>query len=125
MAASWRPLPIQPGWDTPWVAGKATRSSWDSFGFNDRTWLNDRGLPHTEALSMRERYQRQDFGHLRVDVTFTDPAAYTKPWSFTVNFALAADTEMLEAVCEGRSHLDHWVGKVSDVRKSARRVPQD
>ena len=96
----------------------------DSFGFNDRTWLNDRGLPHTEALSMRERYQRQDFGHLRVDVTFTDPAAYTKPWRFTVNFALAADTEMLEAVCEGRSD-HHWVGTVSDVRRSARRVPPD
>jgi hypothetical protein len=97
----------------------------DSFGFNDRTWLNDRGLPHTEALSMRERYQRQDFGHLRVDVTFTDPAAYTTPWSFTVNFALAADTEMVEAVCEGRSADDHWVGTVSDSRRSAKRVSQD
>jgi len=29
----------------------------DSFGFNDRTWLNDRGLPHTEPLRMTERYQ--------------------------------------------------------------------
>ena len=96
----------------------------DSFGFNDKTWLNDRGLPHTETLSMRERYQRQDFGHLRVDVTFTDPAAYTKPWGFTVNFALAADTEMLEAVCEGPRD-DHWVGTVSDARRSARTVPQD
>jgi hypothetical protein len=73
---------------------------------------------------MRERYQRRDFGHLQVDVTFTDPGAYTKPFSFTVTFALAADTEMLEAVCEGRSD-QHWVGKVSDVRNSARRVPQD
>jgi len=31
---------------------------------------------------------------------------------------------MLEAVCEGRSD-HHWVGKVSDVRRSARRVPPD
>jgi hypothetical protein len=96
----------------------------DSFGFNERTWLNDRGLPHTEALTMRERYRRPDFGHLQVDVTFTDPGAYTKPWGFRVNFVLAADTEMLEAVCEERSD-QHWVGKVSDVRRSARTVPQD
>ena len=96
----------------------------DSFGFNDRTWLNDRGLPHTEALRMRERYRRPDFGHLQVDVTFTDPGAYTKPWGFKVNFVLAADTEMIEAVCEERSD-QHWVGKVSDVRRSARTVPQD
>jgi hypothetical protein len=79
----------------------------DSFGFNDRTWLNDHGLPHTEALRMAERYQRRDFGHLRIDLTFTDPSAYAKPLSLVVNMELAADTEMLETVCETSS--DHWV----------------
>lgn len=95
----------------------------DSFGFNDRTWLNNLGLPHTEALRMTERYGRQDFGHLRIDVTFTDPAAFTKPVSFTVNMELAADTEMLEAVCEVRS--DQWAGSVSRARRSAVRVAPD
>ena len=89
----------------------------DSFGFNDRTWLYDRGLPHTEALRMTERYQRRDFGHLRIDVTFTDPATYTKPVNFAVNMELAADTEMLERVCETGS--DHWVGRASDVQTVA------
>ena len=54
----------------------------DSAGFNDRTWLNNRGLPHTESLRMNERYQRPDFGHLQIDVTFTDPsprATSTRP----------------------------------------------
>jgi len=78
----------------------------DSFGFNDRTWLNDRGLPHTEALRMTERYQRRDVGHLRIDVIFTDPSSYTKPLTLVVNMELAADTEMLETVCETSS--DHW-----------------
>jgi hypothetical protein len=95
----------------------------ESLGFNDRTWLNDRGLPHTEALRMTERYERPDFGHLRIDVTFTDPAAYTKPVSFVVNMTLAADTEMLEAVCEVPS--DHWVGRASDVRIGAVQVAAD
>ena len=95
----------------------------DSFGFNDRTWLNNRGLPHTEALRMTERYQRRDFGHLRIDVTFTDPSAYTKPWSFAVNMELAADTEMLEAVCETDSDL--WVGRTSDARTAAVSVAPD
>jgi hypothetical protein len=96
----------------------------DSFGFNDRTWLSDQGLPHTEALRMSERYQRPDFGNLQVHVTFTDPGAYTTPWSFTVNFALAVDTEMLETVCEGRRD-HHWVGTASDARLSARTVAPD
>jgi hypothetical protein len=78
----------------------------DSFGFNDKTWLNDHGLPHTEALRMTERYQRRDLGHLRIEVIFTDPSAYTKPLNLVVNMQLAADTEMLETVCETSS--DHW-----------------
>ena len=82
----------------------------DSVGFNDKTWVSQRGLSHTEALRMRERYSRPDFGRLQVEVTFSDPAAYAKPWGFTVNRALVADTEMLESVCE-RSN-DHWSSRL-------------
>src|SRR6185436_10422029 len=56
----------------------------ESAGFNDRTWLTDAGLSHTEALRITERYRRPDSGHLDVDVTFTDPAAYTAPLHWTV-----------------------------------------
>jgi hypothetical protein len=95
----------------------------ESAGFNDRTWLDFRGLPHTDALRMTERYRRRDFGHLEVEVTFTDPAAYTRPWSVAVDMELAADTELLEAVCnEGPSRREHWVGKASDAQKSAVKV---
>src|SRR5579863_4912015 len=30
----------------------------ESFGFNDRTWLDTSGHPHTEALRITERYRR-------------------------------------------------------------------
>lgn len=89
----------------------------DSFGFNDKTWLNERGLQHTEALRMTERYVRSDVGHVRVDVSFTDPGAYVKSLPMTLNMTLAADTELLERVCEAGS--DGWVGNVSDAQKSA------
>ena len=46
----------------------------NSVGFNDKTWLNDAGLPHTEALRVTERYRRRDVGHLEMEVTYTDPA---------------------------------------------------
>ena len=36
----------------------------DSFGFNDRTWLDARGMPHTEALRTTERYQRNTVGRM-------------------------------------------------------------
>jgi hypothetical protein len=92
----------------------------NSFGFNDKTWLNSLGLPHSEALRMTERYQRKDFGPLRIDVTFTDRVAFAKPLSIGFNMELAPDTEMLEWVCEVNS--DHWVGSFSASQKAAVRV---
>jgi len=78
----------------------------DSVGFNDKTWTSRYGVSHTEALRTTERYRRTDFGHMQVEVTYTDPKAYAKPWGFTEKMTLAADTEMLEAICEKSS--DHW-----------------
>lgn len=80
----------------------------ESNGFNEKTWLSRYGQSHTEALRVTERYRRPDFGHLRIEVTFTDPRAYAKPWGFTVDMALAADTDMLESICERTS--DQWHG---------------
>jgi len=72
---------------------------------------------------MTERYRRRDVGHLEVEVTYIDPTAYAKPWGFTANMTLAADTEMLEAVCERSS--EHWAGSLSDAARTMVTVPSD
>jgi len=95
----------------------------ESNGFNDSTWLNNVGLPHTEKLHVTERYRRPDLGHLEVDVTFTDPDAYNKPLHFSSKMRLVTDTEMLEEVCEAKQEF--WTGNVSDIRKSAVTVSED
>jgi hypothetical protein len=98
----------------------------ESFGFNDRTWLDHDGHPHTEALRVTERYRRRSFGHLDVEVTMSDSKAYSRPWTVAVRAERAADTEMIEWVCnEGRSGLEHWVGTASDERKGEVPVAPD
>jgi hypothetical protein len=52
----------------------------DTIGFNDKTWLDQVGHPHTEKLHVIERYRRLDKDSLQLDVTIDDPGAYTKPW---------------------------------------------
>jgi hypothetical protein len=95
----------------------------DSFGFNDRTWLDASGHPHTEALRMTERYRRRDFGHLDLDVTLQDPNVYARPWTVAVRAELAADTELLEFVCNERSgEREHWIGTAADETKPAAKV---
>jgi hypothetical protein len=95
----------------------------ESFGFNDRTWLDRDGHPHTEALRMTERYRRRDFGHLDIEVSLADPAVYTRPWTVSLSAELKPDTELLQSVCnEGDPGFEHWVGKTSDDQKTAVKV---
>jgi hypothetical protein len=89
----------------------------DSFGFSDRSWLDARGLPHTEALRLTERYRRSTIGRMEVDVTATDPGMYTAPLTASYTMTLQPDTEMIEAVCE--SEQEHWVGRQSDIEQGA------
>jgi hypothetical protein len=60
----------------------------DSVGFNDRTWVDYMGLPHSDALHVVERYRRVAANTLQLDLTIDDPKAYTKPWSVTIKYSL-------------------------------------
>jgi hypothetical protein len=71
----------------------------ESLGFNDRTWLDAFGHPHTDALRITERFRRLDLGRMSIQVTMDDAKAYLKSWSVDVAMNLAADTELLEYVC--------------------------
>jgi hypothetical protein len=97
----------------------------ESVGFKDRTWLSG-GYPHTEALRTVERYQRRDFGHLAIEVELHDPALYAEPWKTTIQAELAADTELLEYVCnENQEFHEHWVGTRSDAERAEVALPAD
>ena len=79
-------------------------------GFNDRTWLDFVGHPHSEALRTTERFHRRDFGHMDFEMTLEDPKAFTRPITFKADKTLVADTELLETICEYEQHAQHLVG---------------
>jgi len=86
-------------------------------GYNDRTWLDGNGHPHTESLRTTERFHRKDFGHLELSETFDDPKAYARPWTVRVTGELKSDTDLLEYVCkENEKDSAHMVGKASDLK---------
>jgi len=72
----------------------------ESNGYTDRSWLDYGGHPHTEQLRITERYERPSIGQIHVHLTLLDPKMYAKPITLSMGISLAADTEMLEAVCE-------------------------
>jgi hypothetical protein len=81
----------------------------DTAGFNDKSWLDAAGHPHSEALRVEERFRRRDFGHLDLQVTVDDPEMYTKPVTIKVTELLIPDGDVLENFCDenekDRPHL--------------------
>jgi hypothetical protein len=100
----------QPSW-LGYSVGKWQRDTLvvETAGFNDKTWLDGIGHPHSEALRVVERYRRRDFGHLDVEMTFDDPQMYTKPFSIKVPYELLADSDIFENYCneneKDRAHI--------------------
>ena len=83
----------------------------ESAGFNDRSWLDRAGHPHSEKLRVTERFRRIDFGHLQYQITFDDPDTLTKPLTVSLAVGYRADTDMLENVCnENNRAAAHLVG---------------
>jgi hypothetical protein len=123
-----RELPKDP--DPAWMGYSV--GHWDgdtlvveSTGYNERTWL-DNGYPHSENLRIVERIRRNDFGHLTIEATWSDPKIYEKPWTTKGTGTLTPDTELLEYVCaENEKDRAHLVGKQSDETKNAPKLSQE
>ncbi len=107
-----RKLPVdpQPAW-LGYSVGKwdADVLVVDSAGFNDKTWLDSAGHPHSEDLRIQERFHRRDFGHMDLTVTVEDPKMYTSPFTIKVTELLIPDSDILESICneneKDRIHL--------------------
>jgi hypothetical protein len=72
----------------------------NTVGFNDKSWLDSTGKPHSEEMTLVERYTRPDLGHLNVAITISDKKALNQPYTFTRGFTLAPGVELQEYVCQ-------------------------
>ena len=71
----------------------------ETVGFNDKTWLDGLGHPHSDAMKLTERFRRRDFGHMDIAITIDDPKAYTRPIQVVQSQVLQPDTELIEYIC--------------------------
>lgn len=110
-----RPLPNDP---VPTPNGYSI-GRWDgdtlvvaTVGFRDGTWLDRNGSPMTDAATMTERFRRVSYGRTEVEVTITDPKAYTRPFTVTLTQLIVLDTELLDYHCtDNEKDAVHAVGK--------------
>jgi hypothetical protein len=79
----------------------------DVVGFNEGTWLDYFGHPHTSQLHVVEKYTRPNKGTLHYEALIDDPGAYTKPWSVAWDIPWGANAELQEYICqENNSYLN-------------------
>lgn len=110
-----RKLPVDP--QPSWLGYSVGRWEGDTLvvdtaGFNDKSWLDVAGHPHSDALHIEERFHRRDFGHMDLQVTVDDPKMYTRPFSIKVTEILQADSDILENIClENEKDLAHLPGR--------------
>jgi hypothetical protein len=79
----------------------------ETTGFNDETWLDNRGLPHSDALRLTERFKRVNVGRMNLTLSVDDPKFYTKPWNVALSYDLMVDTDLFEDMCDNNK----WVAR--------------
>jgi hypothetical protein len=89
----------------------------DTIGFNDKTWLDRAGHPHSTELHLTERIRRADAKTLVDDLTIEDPKAYTKPWGGELTFQLRPTWNITEMVCEDNVNFDDFLKNEAKPKK--------
>jgi hypothetical protein len=96
----------------------------DTVGYNERFWLDRRGLPHTTSLHTIERFTRTNQAQVRYQITVDDPGAYTAPWNAQFNLRWESGTELFEYMCQQANYATElMVGDREAVGKTTTVVP--
>jgi len=72
----------------------------DTVGFNEGTWIDYFGHPHTDMLHVVERFTRPNKNTLHFEATIDDPGAYTKPFTVAWDIPWDPKDELKEYICQ-------------------------
>ena len=97
---------LAPDADPVWLGNSSAK--WDgdtlvidSITYNDKTWLDYKGLPHSDQLKTQERYTlAADGKSINGVVVIDDPEYYTKPWSTAFTLKKLSGFSLREFICE-------------------------
>jgi hypothetical protein len=95
----------------PWFNGHSV-AHWEddtlvieTAGFNDRTFVDATGAPHSDQMMTTERVRRTSPTELEIVITVNDPIYYTEDWQARFVYALRNDARIEDYIC-GHEHRD-------------------
>ena len=77
----------------------------ETAGFNEKTWLDATGAPHSWQMRTVERIRKLDDNTLENVITIADPTYYTQPFSARFVYDLHRDVRLEDYNC-GDEHRD-------------------
>ena len=98
------------------------RGRWDgntlvveTTNFNDKGWIATngasariRGVPHSDALRLVERFTRTDANTINYQVTIEDPNVFSSPWTVAIPLVRDDRYQIFEYAChEGNKAIEH------------------
>ncbi len=83
-------------------------------GFNEKTYIDATGAPHTDEMTTLERIRRISPTQIEDVITIHDPQYYTRDWQARFVYTLRSDVRLEDYVC-GEPHRD--LASVGGVRR--------
>jgi hypothetical protein len=77
----------------------------ETAGYNNKTFIDNSGVPHSAKMTTVERIQKLDPRTLEIVVTVTDPETFTRPWNARFVYDLHPEVRIEDYVC-GDVHRD-------------------
>jgi hypothetical protein len=84
----------------------------ESAGFNDKTFMDATGAPHSDGMTTVERIRKVNDKTLEDIITVNDPEMFTRPWRARYVYDLHPEVRIEDYVC-GEKHRD--ISKVKGV----------
>ena len=72
----------------------------ENTGFNENSWLDYFGHPHTDKMFVTERWTRPNKQTLHYQATVNDPGAYTRPFTIAWDIPWREGGELPEYICQ-------------------------
>jgi hypothetical protein len=86
----------------------------ETAGFNEKTFIDATGAPHTDEMRTRERIRKVSPTQLEDVITIHDPMYYTRDWQARFVYSLRSDIRIEDYNC-GEPHRD--LSSVAGVRR--------
>jgi hypothetical protein len=86
----------------------------ETAGFNEKTFIDSTGAPHTDEMHTLERIRRTGATEIEDIITIHDPQYYTRDWQARFVYQQHDDVRLKDYVC-GEPHRD--ISSVAGVRR--------